>query len=230
LEDFVHSRLSVVALAAAALMLVAAGLSPLRADAHERRTVAGKYTFVVGFLTEPAINGQVNGIDLRITDAQTNQAVEGVEKTLKTDIAVGGQSKTYELKTRFNMPGAYTVTLIPTKAGQWIFRFYGTIEGTQVDEKFESGPGRFDDVEAAATFEFPAAQSSPGAAGSEGEGSASAMAEAQRALDKADSARTIGIFVGTTGLLAGLVGIGLAVVALNARRGRPSRRDPIEPV
>jgi hypothetical protein len=43
-----------------ALMVV---LTPTAALAHEKRTV-GKYTFTVGFLGEPSIQGQPNGLDL----------------------------------------------------------------------------------------------------------------------------------------------------------------------
>jgi hypothetical protein len=64
--------------AIAAIMLLA--MAPGIASAHEKRQV-GAFTFVVGFINEPAIVDQPNSIDLTITDA-SNQPVTGVEKTL----------------------------------------------------------------------------------------------------------------------------------------------------
>jgi hypothetical protein len=226
-------KVSAAAIVVAAVALALAGLSPRQAEAHERRTVAGQFTFVVGFITEPPITGVPNGIDLRITDAQSNQPVEGAEKTLKADVMTGGQMKTYELTTRFNMPGAYTAHLIPTKAGTWTFRFYGTLNGTPIDERFESGPGRFNDVQLASTLEFPqTTPTQPGATTTtpSNEADVSAATEAQRALDEAEDARTIGIAVGTAGIVVGLIGIALAAVALNTRRPRATGGGPAEPV
>src|SRR5436190_24251861 len=104
------------AAALAALVIVGTSHVP-GASAHERRTVAGKYTFVVGFLNEPALIDQPNGIDLRISNAQSGDPVEGVEKTLKADLVVGGATRTVDLRSRFGMKGAYTADLIPTKTG-----------------------------------------------------------------------------------------------------------------
>jgi hypothetical protein len=226
-------KMSAAAILAAAFALALAGLSPRQADAHERRTVAGQFTFVVGFLQEPAITGVPNAVSLRVTDAQSNQPVEGADKTLKADVTAGGQTKTYELRTQFNQPGSYVAHLIPTRAGAWAFRFHGTVNGTPIDERFESGPGRFNDVDAAANLEFPSpAQAQPGASASSpsNEAAASAAAEAQRALDEAEDARTTGIAIGTAGIVVGLIGVALAVVALSTRRPRATGSSPAEPV
>lgn len=51
--------------AMAVLMIGLAIAVPVRALAHESRDV-GKYQFVVGFLVEPAYEGQKNGLDLRV--------------------------------------------------------------------------------------------------------------------------------------------------------------------
>lgn len=69
-------------------VLALTSLFPLVALAHERRAV-GTYTFVVGFLNEPSIQGQPNGLDLTITDAN-GKPVLGAEKTLKVGISYGG--------------------------------------------------------------------------------------------------------------------------------------------
>ncbi len=121
--------------AIAALLLLM--LVPGSALAHERRDV-GKLQFVVGFIGEPAILGEPNGIDLRITDKASGQPVEGAEKNLKATIQYGGGApKELPLKARFGMNGAYTADLIPTRAGAYIFTFKGTVGDETVDQKFE---------------------------------------------------------------------------------------------
>lgn len=128
---------------------------PGAALAHERRTV-GKYNFVVGFAVEPAIQGQPNGMSLRITDAATNEPVTGAEQSLKAAVAFGGgQPKEYPLRAVFGQAGLYQADIIPTRNGAYIFTFTGDINGQAVNEKFESGPGRFNDVQSAAELQFP---------------------------------------------------------------------------
>lgn len=234
----IKGMMPLVAALVIAGMLVAGTTSS--ADAHERRDVAnGKYTFVVGFLTEPALLEEPNGIDLRITDKATNTPVEGADKTLKADIVVGGQTKSVPLRARFGQPGAYTADIFPTKTGTWTFRFYGDVGGTQIDERFESGPGRFNDVQAKADIAFPAqttsigdlaaqvqrpAAAAPAPAATSGEAPIGAtQADVQRALDKAESARTTAISFGIAGVAVGLIGLAVAGVALSRRRPTTGR-------
>jgi hypothetical protein len=239
-KDTIVTRLLtlVAATLGAMALLVTSGVPS--AAAHERRTMAGKYTFVVGFINEPALVEEPNGIDLRITNVQTNEPVEGAEKTLKADVAVGGQTKTFELRARFGQKGAYTADLFPTKTGTWTFHFYGTLEGTAVDEKFESGPGRFNDVQAKTDLQFPAKQPSIGELAQQvqqaGQPTEAAMqpahshmssADVQRALDRANSARSTAITFGLFGSIVGLVGVTLAAYALMSRRAGARREEPV---
>jgi hypothetical protein len=128
------------------------------------------------------------------------------------------------------MKGAYTADLFPTKTGTWSFRFYGNLEGTPIDEKFESGPGRFNDVQSKADLQFPAKQPSIGElaaqvqqSGRPGEAAAQPAGptqdDVQRALDKANDARNTAIGFGVFGIVVGLAGLALAVYLLMSRRG-----------
>ena len=141
-----HYRWSRLA-ALVGIAAVFAAFLPCAALAHETRTVAGKYKFVVGFLNEPALVDQPNGIDLTVTDLNSGQPVLGVEKSLKAQIIFGGESENVSLSPRFNLPGKYTAYVIPTKTGTWKFHFTGKIDNDNIDELFTSGPGRFNDVE-----------------------------------------------------------------------------------
>jgi hypothetical protein len=177
--------------AVAALVLLA--LVPGPALAHERRDV-GKVQFVVGFIGEPALVGEPNGIDLRITDRATGSPVEGAEKTLKAAVAFGGgQPKEFPLKARFGMKGAYTADLIPTRAGSYVFTFTGTVGDEPVNQRFESGPGRFNDVADATDLQFPE--------------------KVPYAGDLARQTRTIDASVGQASVL-GYLGAGLGAVAI----------------
>ena len=205
-------RLTALFTLAATIGLAASLLQPAPAAlAHERRDV-GNYQFMVGFITEPAIEGQANGIDLRITDKATQQPVEGVEKTLKAAIAFGGgQAKELPLRARFGQQGAYTADLIPTRSGTYIFTFSGTINGQNVNEKFESGPGRFNDVEAATSLQFPATDPSP--------------AQLQQQLTDARAQAATANTLAMAGLAAGVLGLLLAGYLLLTRRSAAPRRE-----
>ena len=199
-------RVSLVFAALVTLMLALA--LPRAAFAHERRTIAGKYDVVVGWDKEPALVGQPNGAGITIYKTGTQDVVEGAEKSLKVQIAFGGNSpKEFDLAASDEIKGYYLANLIPTRAGSYIFTFVGSIDGTPVNEKFESGPNRFDDVTTGADLQFP--QAVPD--------STSLANDVKAARDDANSARTfatVGIVVGALGLLT--AGTALA----SARRGK----------
>jgi len=183
--------------AAAALAVLVSSLAIFSgpADAHERRNV-GPYQFVVGFLSEPAFAGAVNGIDLTITDTRSNnKPVEGVEKTLSAAITSGGLTMplSVPLATRFGMPGKYAAYFMPTKDGAYSFTFKGKVEDQDVNEKFESGPGRFNDVESTAALQYPT--------------KVPAGAELAGKLDQLQTLVIVGIVVGGLALLASAAGL-----------------------
>ena len=196
----------------AALFALALFLVPAGASAHERRDlVGGKYQAAVGFLTEPPIESQMNGIDLTITDLSQKDAsgkgapVEGLEKSLKAEISTGGGTAKQDipLAARFGMPGKYAGYFIPTQPGSYTFHIFGTINDQKIDEKFESGPGRFDDVKALSAVQFPAQASVPAAV--------------QSQLDAARSAADMARLFGIGGLAVGLLGLGAAGFSLTRR-------------
>lgn len=143
----------------AVTLVVASGTLAL---AHERREV-GPYTFVVGWLVEPAYTRHLNGVDLRVAETATGTPVEGLQETLRVTVTAAGQSRTFALRARFGQAGAYAADLIPTQVATYVFRFQGSIGDLQVDESFESGPGRFDEPQPAAEAEFPSASHEAGA-------------------------------------------------------------------
>lgn len=191
----IRYRLGRLALALLAAALVIGLGWPATASAHERRKIAGeKAEVVVGWLGEPAFLDQPNGVDFRVTDLATKEPIEGLEKTVKVEITHGGKSRVFDLRTRFGQKGAYTADVVPTSAGDYIFRFTGEINGVKIDEKFESGPGRFDGIKPLSGIQFPAVQASMGEVQRD-------LADARAAADSARLLAWVGVGVGVLGLL-----------------------------
>jgi len=144
------------AIAVFAIVVSSFAFSSNVALGHERRNV-GPYTFVVGWLVEPAYVNNLNALDLTVSETQGAKAVEGLEKTLQAEVIVGGAAKTMPLKVapRFGLPGKYQGQVLPTKTGDYSFHIFGTVGTTKVDEKFESGPNTFGGVEPTDALQFP---------------------------------------------------------------------------
>jgi hypothetical protein len=198
-------RFRVAALVAVALLAV-----PTMAFAHETREVSG-YRMDVGWIGEPALEGQKNGVDLRIT--QADKPIEGVEQTLQVEILhkASGVKKTFALRTIFRDPGHYTADLIPTAPGQYEMRFFGKVGNAEVNETFISGPGRYGDIEPTTELAFPVAAPQV----REVAGSARQAAEAaQDAEDAASTARMIAI----VGAALGLAGLAVGGTAMMTAR------------
>lgn len=200
------------------------------AYAHERRMV-GEYEFVVGFLVEPAIEGEKNGVDLRVRIPAEEEGgeptpVEGVQEGLVVEIThvPTGISKDAELRAIFGEPGHYTSDLILTAPGQYQFHFTGNIGDLAVDEIFISGD-TFSDVHASSEYQFPepipaaremesavrGAQDTANAAVDAISAAQEAATAAEASAASAKSTATTALVVGAIGLLVGLGGIILAM-------------------
>ena len=140
------------------LITVAMSVAAQPGSAHERRTL-GPYQVVVGWLEEPAFAGVANAVDFRVTDTRSTppKPVEGLEKTLTVEVFQGGSTTPFSapFRTRFGNPGAYAADIVPTRAGDYRFVVKGKIESLDVNETFESGPGRFDEIRPIAQLQYP---------------------------------------------------------------------------
>jgi hypothetical protein len=205
-------RIALTGAVATLAVLAGALLLGGSAAAHERRNV-GPFTFVVGWLTEPALLNQPNSVDLRITRTADNTPVTGAEKSLKVEIQMDGQKLNGDLTPRFNTPGAYNAYLTPTKTGAFTFVVSGAIDGTPINETFKAGQGTFGLVEEPKGFPqpLPAVQDvaksvdalKEGAGGSSTSGSS----------DSGDTA----LIVAIVSLIVGGVGLGVGVYGLTRR-------------
>lgn len=194
---------------------------PSATFAHEHRAV-GNYEFVVGWLNEPALAYEPNGLSLRITlfpngvpeeeseEAEAEgQPVEGLEETLQAEIVAGGGAQTRELtlEPAFNDPGHYESVIIPTVPGDYTFHIFGEIEGQQIDEEFTSGPETFSVIEDVGELQFPAQLPSNADLSAQ-------IADLDTGGGDSDTATILAII----GIIVGAVGIGVGGYALAARR------------
>ena len=179
--------------ALACLMALAAlSLQVQTVSAHETITV-GNYEVVYGWVNEPAIAGQLNGVEIFVNNTSgEGQAVEEhIIHTLVVELSYGGENKTLTLEPVFDTAGAFDATILPTIPGVYSLKFSGMLGETPVDEEVE-----LEEVQAPDAVQFP--------------GGASA----------APSAQTTGTadWLIWLSLLLGLVGVGLGAMAIRKAR------------
>jgi hypothetical protein len=125
------------------------------AMAHETRTEGGIQS-VVGWATEPAYVGYPNAVQLRLSTGGAPITDLGPDE-LKVEVQFGDQKTApLALSPAFGSPGEYLAPLMPTRAGDYSFRFFGTIRGEAYDQTFESGEETFDSPKNPADVSFPA--------------------------------------------------------------------------
>jgi hypothetical protein len=220
-----RKRTAAAALFVLGLATIIPALLATPALAHEDRTV-GKYNIAVGFGEEPAYAGQENSVQMFIHDSSDNPVTD-LGETLQVEVKFGNQTMpTLTMEPNFEVgefgiPGDYRAFFFPTRPGDYSFHFTGTIKGQMVDESFASSPSTFSSVEDASNVEFPAKDPSTGELAARltreiPRVRQTAAAAAQRASDKAASAKTLGL----AGIIVGAVGIAVGAVALVTSRRR----------
>jgi hypothetical protein len=197
--------------AIAALTAIAGGLLlGGTASAHERRNV-GPFSFIVGWVNEPALLNEPNSVDLRITRTADSQPVVGAEKALKVEIQADGQKLAADLSPRFGTPGAYNSNLTPTKTGSFTFVFTGSIEGTPINETFKAGQGTFGLIEEPKAFPqlLPVIQDVAKSVDAlkEGTGTTSSSSDSSSNGDTALIVAIVSLIVGGAGLGIGVYGL-----------------------
>ncbi len=151
-------RSSIKTAAVLVLIIVTMSLATQPGSAHERRVI-GPYQFVVGWMEEPSFVGVTNAVSLAVTDTRSTppKTVEGLEKTLTVQVFQGGSTVAFSppFRTRFGLPGSYAADVVPTREGSYRFVIKGKIETLEVNETFESGPGRFDEIRPVTQLQYP---------------------------------------------------------------------------
>jgi hypothetical protein len=138
--------------AALLFTILALGLIPGLAAAHEEREVAG-YDVEVGFIDEPVYVGERSGLEFFVHKGDAG--VTGLEHTVKAQVIYEGQTRDLPVSAREDEDGAYESVFVPTAAGPYTFHLTGSIEGKAIDESFTSSPTGFDEVQELASGQFP---------------------------------------------------------------------------
>ncbi|HEX2179902.1 MAG TPA: hypothetical protein VHL54_10375 [Actinomycetota bacterium] len=125
------------------------------AIAHEERAT-GPVTAVVGWSNEPAYVGFPNSVSLALTDSADDPITDLGPDALQVEVTFGDQkSPPMPLEAAFGSPGEYQAEVIPTRAGVYSFRIFGTVRGQAYDETFTSGEGTFASPRNPADVSFP---------------------------------------------------------------------------
>jgi hypothetical protein len=156
---------SVAAVGSLALSTLVMLIAPLAVEAHETRAIGdGQYQIVVGFINEPVFAGDKSGLEFWVTEVSTatpgagdedGAPIEGLEETLQAEVLFADQTLALPLSPIFDEPGGYYSVFFPMEPGDYTFRIYGAIDGTEIDESFTSGPETFGPVEDPAPLRFP---------------------------------------------------------------------------
>ncbi len=202
------TRFAVLAASAFAVVFGSFLTTTASSEAHERRAV-GSYSFVVGWLAEPALINQPNAVDLRVSRAADASAVTGLEQTLKVEVTAGGETTEVTMRPRFNVPGAYDGRLIPTELGVYSFKITGTIEGEQVNETFTAGQGTFGLIEEGNAF--------PNILATNQELEARIVALEAGGTEDEDDSSNSGTTFGIAGIVVGALGLVVGGIALTRK-------------
>lgn len=213
------------ALAAAGVltMLILLPASPVRA--HEGREV-GDVVMLVGFGNEPAVAYEPNWVSLTLTDHDSEQPIlNGVD--LEVEISYGEESTTMAMEPAFGDTGEYRAVFVPSRPGDYAFRFVGSVRNQDLDEEFTSGPDTFSPANDPAEISFPAQDPTVAEVADRLEQETTRLSESITQLeqsiaaedtageeDPAAEARTlamIALIVGAVALVAGLAIGGLAL-------------------
>jgi hypothetical protein len=127
--------MKIVLLLASALILsiLVLGLRP--AAAHEEM-VQGDIRIVGGWVSEPPLVGQLNGIELTITRVSDGQPITNAIAQLDVSVKKGTPTKSLDLQPQ-EEPGVYAADVLPTQTGQYVIVMRGTVAGQAIDGQLE---------------------------------------------------------------------------------------------
>jgi hypothetical protein len=136
--------------AALHLSFLAFNVTPVLA--HEE-LVTGDIRIVAGWVNEPPLVNQLNGVLLIITHVSNDQPVNNALAQVVVTLQKGTETRPLEFLPA-EEPGTYTATLIPTQTGPYTVVIRGTISGQAIDAQID-----IEDVEDTARFAFPLSSS-----------------------------------------------------------------------
>lgn len=119
----------------------------------------GDYRLEIGWMNEPVVSGETNGIELYVSPFDPSIPVEeqefkdgivGLEDTVKMELVYKQDKITLRLRPDHNIPGKYYAFIDPTVAGFYQANILGEIKDTKVSLSMH--PPKVDERE---YIEFP---------------------------------------------------------------------------
>jgi hypothetical protein len=135
------------------LSFLAFGLQP--ALAHEEADF-GDIKVVAGWVNEPPLANQLNGIILMVSQVSNGQPVNNAPAQLDVTLQKGADNMPLNFQPT-EEAGSYTATILPTQAGQYAVVMQGAVAGQAIN-----GQIQIEDVEDTARFAFPPVASTDG--------------------------------------------------------------------
>ena len=178
------------------------------AAAHDTKK-AGAVSLTIGWGDEPAFSGSRNSVDVDVADARG--AVVDPAASLAVEVVFGDERISLPLSPAFDRPGRFRAWLVPTRPGTYTFHVTGKVRGQAIDVTSTCSDTTFECVADVSDVQFPARDPS---AGQLADRISRAMPRADRAMEAAASARTIGL--AALGMAAAAL---LATIGLGVRRG-----------
>ncbi len=203
------------------------------AFAHNE-TQVGNLTIGAGWGIEPPLIGQLNTIEIEVTQASDGKPVTNAFASADVTIKKGGDTKSLDLEPTEEQ-GVYRASIIPTQLGQYAVVINGVIAGQEVNSQIE-----VEDVQDSKTLNFPASSSGDGQglpkdfvdqlrsslndltarvedSKSLAQNAQLAVQEATKTTDELKSVADRAYLIGIVGVGVGVAGIAIAAVALSRR-------------
>jgi hypothetical protein len=133
---------------AVTLLLSFLAFNPGHVLAHEE-VAFGDINIVAGWVDEPPLVNQLNGVLLIITQVSNGEPVNNALAQVDVTLQKGAETRPLEFQPT-EEAGTYTATILPTQTGQYAVFMRGTIAGQAIDGQIE-----IEDVEDTARFTFP---------------------------------------------------------------------------
>ena len=139
-------KVAILAVATLLLSFFAFNTTPIRA--HEEMVIGG-IRIEAGWVEEPPLVDQLNGIIVIITNMSNGQPINNALAQLEINLQKGAENRPLEFQPT-EEAGAYTATILPTQTGQYAIAMRGMVTGEPIEGQIE-----VEDVEDTARFNFP---------------------------------------------------------------------------
>ena len=178
----------------------------------------GEYRLEIGWMNEPVVTGETNGIELFVSPMIADVPLEeqvfkngviGLEDTLKMQLVFKEQKIMLPFSADHNIPGKYYAFVDPTEPGFYQANIVGKIKDTNISLSMH--PPKVDDR---SYIEFPAPEDATEQILEEHSTLQEQIDEINDSLDRIESS-TQTANIGYVGMVLGIAGVVIASIAIS---------------